>query len=299
MEYLYDISFITINYNGIKDTCELIQSLKKVIHSVSYEILVTDNGSKEDEASQLEALFPDVKVIKSDKNLGFAGGNKIAIPHAKGRYLFFINNDTFIEEDNLTGIIKRLESSENIGMVCPKIRFAWQNRPIQFAGFTPLSNITLRNSGIGCGEADMGQHDDAHITPYAHGAAMMVKRDVIDRVGMMWEGYFLYYEEMDWSSRITNAGFEIWYEPACTIFHKESKSVGIDSPLKVYYLTRNRLLFAKRNRKGFNRMACYIYLTGISLFAKSTSYFVRGKFKQAKNCIKGIKDFYCNVCGSY
>lgn len=292
MNYPFDISFITINYNGLKDTCELIESLQRVVREVSFEIIVTDNCSRTDEASAIQQRYPNVTVIRSEKNLGFAGGNNIAIPYAKGRYLMFINNDTFVEEDHFRALIQRIESDAAIGMVCPKLRFAWGNRPIQFAGFTPLSNITLRNSGIGCGESDNGQYDTAHPTPFAHGAAMMVSREALDKTGPMWEGYFLYYEEMDWSSCLARAGYIIMYEPACTIFHKESKAVGIDSPLKTYYLTRNRLLYAKRNRTGMSRVACYLYLTLVAAFAHFPKMLFKGKTPQAKSIIQGLWDFY-------
>jgi GT2 family glycosyltransferase len=112
------------------------------------------------------------------------------------------------------------------------MRFEWGNHPIQFAGYTPLSSITIRNRAIGCGEEDKGQYDTPHPTPYAHGAAMMVKREAIEKVGLMPECYFLYYEELDWSMMMTRAGYDIWYEPACTIFHKESQSTGQNSPLR-------------------------------------------------------------------
>ncbi|MCQ2196806.1 MAG: glycosyltransferase family 2 protein [Bacteroidaceae bacterium] len=292
MSFKYDISFIAINYNGVVDTCELIQSLKDKVSSVSYEIIITDNASKVEEAAEIHRKHPDVKIIRSEKNLGFAGGNNIAIPQAEGRYLMFINNDTIVEEDHFDCLIKRLESKPEIGMVCPKLRFYWENRPIQFAGFTALSNITLRNASIGFGEDDNGQHDTAHPTPFAHGAAMLTKREVIEKVGMMWEGYFLYYEEMDWSTRITNAGYEIWYEPACTIFHKESKSVGMGSPLKTYYLTRNRLLYAKRNKASFTKLLCYTYLTTVALFIHTPRYALTRHLPHAKSVLRGLKDFY-------
>lgn len=292
MGYSCDISFITINYNGIVDTCELIDSIKSQVKHVSYEIIVTDNASKNDEGKRIREKYPDVQVICSEKNLGFAGGNNIAIPQAGGRYLMFINNDTIIEEDHFDQLIARIESKKTIGMVCPKLRFAWDTRPIQFAGFTPLSKITLRNSGIGYGEEDKGQHDTAHPTPFAHGAAMMIKRDALEKAKPMWEGYFLYYEEMDWSECINRAGYEIWYEPACTIFHKESKAVGIGSPTKTYYLTRNRLIFAKRNRKSVTRYLCYAYLTIIALGLHIPKFLCKGKTKHANSVWQGLKDFY-------
>ena len=184
------LSIITINYNGQKDTCELIETLP--LEDKSIEVIVVDNASAQDEATIIEDRFPQVKVIRSKENLGFAGGNNLGIKAAQGKYLFFINNDTILkpQTSDLRPLITRLESSPKIGMVCPKIKFSWGANPIQFAGYTPLSPITMRNKAIGCGEVDHGQFDTPHPTPYAHGAAMMVKREVIEKAGLMPECYF-------------------------------------------------------------------------------------------------------------
>lgn len=282
------LSIITVNYNGLKDTCELMESLP--LNDESLEVIVVDNASKEDEATVIAQQFPQVKVIRSKQNLGFAGGNNLGIQAAKGKYLFFINNDTLLkpQTSDLRPLMNRLESSEKIGMVCPKIRFSWGNQLIQYAGYTPLSPITLRNQSIGYGEEDHGQYDTPHPTPYAHGAAMMVKREVIEKAGMMPECYFLYYEELDWSMMICRTGYEIWYEPACTIFHKESQATGQLSPLKTYYITRNRLLFAQRNIKGWTRPLSYLYLIGIVAPKDILKYFFQGRFDLCKATVKGF-----------
>ena len=293
------ISIITINYNGLKDTCELIDSLP--LEDKSIEVIVVDNASKEDEAAIIVCRYPQVKVIRSEQNLGFAGGNNLGIKAALGRYLFFINNDTLISEKGkvksekfasaFQPLIERLESSKKIGAVCPKIRFAWGDNPIQFAGYTTLSRYTMRNRSLGFGETDKGQYDTAHPTPYAHGAAMMVKREVIEKVGFMPECYFLYYEELDWSMMFTRAGYSIWYEPACTIYHKESQATGQNSPLKTYYLTRNRLLFVKRNIKGLQRYITYTYLLLVVATRDICRYIMCQQFNLVSATIKGIKYF--------
>ena len=252
------------------------------------EVIVVDNGSMENEASILQERYPNIIVIRSDKNLGFAGGNNFGIKAAKGKYIYLTNNDTVFKDFNPEVLIKRLEFSPKIGMVCPKIRFAWANNPIQYAGYTPLSSITVRNYAIGFGEEDNGQYDTAHQTPYAHGAAMMLKREVIDKVGLMPECYFLYYEELDWSMMITRAGYEIWYEPASTIYHKESQSTGQNSPLRTYYITRNRILLVKRNWSGVTKYLSYAYLVFIVCIRDMIKYTLQGQFHLSSAVIKGI-----------
>ena len=282
------LTIITINYNGLKDTCELIDSIP---FNNNLEVIVVDNASKEDEASILYERYPQVKVIRSQQNLGFAGGNNLGIKEARGKYILLINNDTYFKDFNTDALIERLESSVKIGIVCPKLRFAWGYNPIQFTGYTPLTNITVRNQAIGFGEKDKGQYDKAHPTPYTHGAAMLIKREALERVGLMPECYFLYYEEIDWSMMFTRAGYEIWYDPACTVYHKESQTTGQNSPLRTYYITRNRLLLVKRNYKGINKYLSYIYLIGIVGLRDILKYTFTRQTSLLKAVLKGLLDF--------
>lgn len=287
-----ELSIITINYNGYKDTCALIDSIP---FNDDMEVIVVDNASHQNEASAIQNKYPQIKVIRSDKNLGFAGGNNLGIKAARGKYVFLINNDTLFKSFNVQALIDRLESSPKVGVVCPKIRFTWDNSPIQFTGYTPLSKITVRNHAIGYGEDDKGQYNIPHPTPYAHGAAMMIKREIIEKVGLMPECYFLYYEELDWSLMITRTGYDIWYEPACTIYHKESQTTGQNSPLRTYYITRNRLLFVKRNWKGLSKYLSYTYLIGVVAIRDMMRYLLQGHFNLANSVIKGIINFHSSI----
>ena len=285
------LSIISINYNGLKDTCELIDTLP--LEDKSIEVIVVDNASTQDEATVIEDRFPQVKVIRSKKNLGFAGGNNLGIKAAQGKYLFFLNNDILLKPQvsDFRPLIVRLKSSPKIGMVCPKIRFTWGNQLIQFAGYTPLTPITMRNKAIGCGEVDHGQFDTPHLTPYAHGAAMMVKREVIEKAGLMPECYFLYYEELDWSMMIRRAGYDIWYEPACTIFHKESQTTGQNSPLRTYYITRNRLLFTQRNQQGLMKYITYLYLISLVAIRDILKYTFQQRWGLVRATTRGVVSF--------
>jgi len=283
-----ELSIITVNYNGLDETCALIDT---ITFNDTMEVIVVDNGSTVDEAAAISQRYPQVRVIRSEKNLGFAGGNNLGLKAARGEYLYLINNDTVFHDFQVQPLIERFRSSSKIGMVCPKIRFAWDDNPIQFAGYTPLTAMTLRNRSIGYGEADHGQYDVAHTTPYAHGAAMMVSRKAMEQVGLMPECYFLYYEELDWSLMFSRAGYEIWYEPACTIFHKESQSTGVNSPLKTYYITRNRLLFANRNSQGLQRWLSYVYLMVVVGVRDLVVHLFKGRVDLFKATLRGLRDF--------
>ena len=284
-----EVSIITINYNGLEDTCALIETIP---FNENMEVIVVDNASENQEAETISQRYPQVKVIRSDRNLGFAGGNNLGIQAAQGKYLFLINNDTVFKAFNIRSLINRMESSPEIGIVCPKIRFAWGNHPIQYTGYTPLSRVTVRNQAIGFDEEDHGQYDSAHPTPYAHGAAMLISRNALDKVGLMPECYFLYYEELDWSMMFARAGYQIWYEPTCTIYHKESQATGQNSPLRTYYLTRNRLVLVKRNPEEFSKYWSYLYLILMVAPRDILKYTLSARYDLVKACCQGLRDFF-------
>ena len=286
-----ELSIITINYNGLEDTCALIESIP---FNDKTEVIVVDNASIIDEASEIEQRFPYVNVIRSEKNLGFAGGNNLGMQAAQGKYLFIINNDTIFKDFNVQALIDRLESSLKIGIVCPKIRFAWGTNPIQYAGYTPLSKVTVRNKAIGFGEEDQGQYENAHPTPYAHGAAMLIKREALEKVGLMPECYFLYYEELDWSMMFTHAGYQIWYEPKCEIYHKESQATGQNSPLRTYYITRNRLLLVKRNYPNIYKWLALCYLLCMVFPKDLIKNAIHGHWNLLTATSRGVLDFISN-----
>lgn len=256
------VSIITVNYNGYKDTCELIDSLRRY-ETYPYEIIVVDNASTENEAVRLKAGYPEIIAVRSDRNLGFAGGNNEGYRYATGEYILYMNNDTEIKAPFLEALVDRFVSAGNAGAVSPKIKFAYAPETIQYAGFTPMSSVSLRNRRIGDHEKDTGQYNTACETAFVHGACMLTSRSVLEKAGLMTAVYFLFYEELDWSNQLRRAGYTIWYEPAATIYHKESKSVKKKSPVKYYYLTRARILYARRNRTGLKKLLSCLYLSSV------------------------------------
>ncbi len=256
------VSVITVNYHQAKLTCDLLDSIRIQNTYPNLEVIVVDNEADKDQTALFRGRLPEVKVLQSRENLGFAGGNNLGINFANGEYLFFVNNDTLWTVGLIEKLVERLQTEPLAGGVSPKIRYHHDPRRIQFAGFTPVHPLTGRNKTIGKNEIDKGQYDAARETPYLHGAAMMIRREIIDTVGKMPESYFLYYEELDWCAHMRRKGYQLWYEPQVHIFHRESASTGKVSALKVYYQTRNRLRFMQRNYSGgaFLVFLCYWWL---------------------------------------
>jgi GT2 family glycosyltransferase len=242
------VSIITVNYNQSYITEQLLASVYATNKYAAVEIIVVDNASKDNPVPVWQVQYPDITFIRSETNLGFAGGNNLGVKAAKGDYLFFVNNDTEFTAGLVESLVAILDKNPVVGMVSPKIRYFDQPTMLQYAGFTNMNYYTMRNRCIGQFEEDKGQYDNnTGQTGYIHGAAMMVRRDAIVKAGLMAENFFLYYEEMDWNDHIKRAGYEVWLEAKALIYHKESVSVGRVSGLKEYFMNRNRLLFIRRN----------------------------------------------------
>lgn len=242
------VSIITVNYNQSYITEQLLASIFETNTYTAIELIVVDNASKDNPIPAWITQYPNITFIRSEVNLGFAGGNNLGVKQAKGDYLFFVNNDTEFTAGLVQDLVNILDKNLTVGMVSPKIRYHDQPTVLQYAGFTNMNYYTMRNSCIGQFEEDKGQYDNTTgPTGYIHGAAMMVRRDAIDKAGLMAENFFLYYEEMDWNDHIKRAGYQIWVEPKALIYHKESVSVGRASGLKEYFMNRNRILFIRRN----------------------------------------------------
>ncbi|WP_394676688.1 glycosyltransferase family 2 protein [uncultured Sphingobacterium sp.] len=277
----YKISFITVNYNGLADTISLLESILNARLSFAYEVIVIDNGSLKDEYSLIKHQFPNIKGYYNRMNLGFAGGNNLGLEIATGEFIYFLNNDTLLPKNGDSEILAMLEVfalDSRVGGISPKIMYYQPKGMIQFAGCTTLTSVTLRNKQIGYRETDRGQYNNCAEIPYLHGAAMLVPNRIIKEIGVMSELFFLYYEELDWSCRI-NKKYKLVYFADAHIFHKESASTGQDSPLKIFYLTRNRLLFAYRNRSGIDRILAVFYLIGIVNSTKLIKFVFFGKWR--------------------
>ncbi|MGB0429097.1 MAG: glycosyltransferase family 2 protein [Bacteroidia bacterium] len=281
------LSIITVNYNGINDTLQMLESIKQANYDL-IEVIVVDNASKSDPTDQIHHHYPEVRVIRSDKNLGFAGGNNLGIRVAKGNYIMLLNNDTLVDQDFAEPIVNTFEQNPDVGIVGSKIHFNHSPGVIQYAGSTKMNPLTLTSFAIGWGQKDNGQYDKGGYTHLAHGAAMTVSKKAIEKAGIMEDGYFLYYEELDWCLQIQKAGFKIWFQPKSLIHHKESMSVGKSSPLKEYYKTRNRILLARRNFDGWTRFVCILYLVLVANPIHLIKKVIKGKMDLAKAQLRGI-----------
>ncbi len=274
------VSIITLNYNQAQVTREFLESSRKLNYR-NYEILVCDMASSISPATVFNAsVYPNTRLLNSKINLGFAGGNNWGIHQARGEFLFIVNNDTELTPDLIQSLLEPFFQNPLIGIVCPKIKYFSQPDTIQYAGFRPMNMLTGRTATIGDLQKDHGQYNLSGPTAAAHGCAMMVKKEIIEKTGMFPKKFFLYYEEWDWSARVQKAGYIIWYQSSATIFHKESMSVGKENPLKAYYHTRNRILYMRRNSSTLQLISFTLFFTFFTLPISVIRYLLKAQFLQ-------------------
>lgn len=284
------ISIVTLNWNGLDLTLEFLESTRNLTYK-NYEIIVVDNGSDIDPTEKIMAgNYHNTKVVKSPVNQGSAGGNNFGMRHSSPDYdfVFQVNNDAIVTPDLIEKCLAPFYEDPKVGVVCPKIRFHHNPDIIQYAGFNKMSMLTGKTTAVGIHEVDNGQHDIPGYTHSAHGCAMMVSREVVDKVGMMAEKYFVYYDESDWSARIIKAGYNIYYQAHGLCYHKESMTMGKQSPQKVHFMTRNRIYYMRRNASTAQFLVFISFFSFLTVPKTVLKFTITKQWKHLKAFAKGI-----------
>ena len=279
------VSIISVLYNQLDVTIDFLNCVYNLTYP-NFEVILVDNASKIDPTDILKSKFPKVKIIRSDENLGFAGGNNLGIEEAKGDILFFINNDTEFSGNVLEPMVEELMKSPEIGIISPKVKYFGTNI-IQYGGSGGINQFTGRGKTRGIHKVDDGSYNNIDETVLAFGTAMLVPMRIVKEVGMIPEHYFLYYEEHDWCEQIKKAGYRILYFGKVSIYHKESISVGKKSPLKMYYMTRNRVLFYRRNLSGIKLFMALSFYILVSFPVNLLRLILKGDWKLILPYLKG------------
>lgn len=282
------VSIITINFNQSKVTSEFLHSLSRLSYP-NYEVIVIDNGSTEELDQTITSKFPNVQFFRSSINLGFTGGNNVGIKMAKGDFYFIVNNDTEISDSNLLEkLLEPFYRDSTIGMVSPKIKYFGNPNLIQYAGYNKINSLTGRNTLIGNLKRDEDEFSKPGYTNYAHGAAMMVKRQVAEQVGVFSSQFFLCYEELDWSAQAFKNNYKIFYQGEVSLLHKESLSIGKTSTLKTFYNNRNRILFMRRNTTSREFLFFVVYFILFAIPKNVLAFIVKGQFAHLKAFFKAL-----------
>ena len=214
------VAAIVLSYNGAKVVGACLESLFKSSYQ-NLEVIVVDNGSTDGTASLVRERFPRARLISTGKNLGFAGGNNIGIAATDADIVILLNDDTTIEPDAIDAIVRFAGSDPDVGIVGCKILYP-DGKTIQHAGGAVLPNGLTRHYGYG--ELDNGQFDRVFDVAYVTGAAIAIKREVLDRLGLLDAGYFpIYFEEVEFCERARRLGYRVVYLPRAVVYHYESQ----------------------------------------------------------------------------
>jgi len=305
-----DVSIVILNYNGGKDVIDCLESAKNIDYFKRgfYEIIVVDNGSTDDSVENIRKKFPEIRVIQNEKNLGFAEGNNVGIRESNCDYVMLLNDDTVVGESILKDLVGVMENNENIGIAGPMILYYNDPDRIWCAG--GKLNLFGYSSHIGKGlKKDLQQPFKKALTKllrkvlsksasresasqpvdYISGCAMLIKRGVIDKIGLLDAEYFLYFEDMDFCFRAKRAGYECVYIPSPSVWHKTTES-WITNPVQAYYYMRNAIVFAKKNLNGFRRFIFIASQFFIMFPHHSFRLIVKRDFGMIKYLLKGLKD---------
>jgi len=299
------VFIIILNWNGRADTLECLESLKNNDYP-NYQVVIIDNGSKD----KFSILDSEIKVIYNKENLGFSGGNNVGIKYAlenNADYILLLNNDAIVSQDFLSKLVETGESNENIGLIGPKIYFY---PPVGEAGgdknkiWSAGGRINwLYNKGemIGHNQKDKGQYNSPKIqeTEFLTGCCVLVKKQVIEKIGLMPEEYFLYYEDTDWSLKARENGFKSVFVPDAKIWHKGSQSSIADSPSYIYYHIRNGLIMAHRYAPWYIKPIIHLDAFWRIIKQLIKIVFMPKKRTWVKYILLGIKDSYFKRLGKY
>jgi GT2 family glycosyltransferase len=293
------LAIILVNWNGSADTVRCLNSIRSSVFT-DYVTIVVDNGSSAEQLASLQKCEVDFVLIETGENLGYTGGNNVGIRYAQEHeinYVLLLNNDTIIESSALTNLITSADAEPNVGIFSPKILFYPQSTLIWSAG-TYLNRWLLMGYLTGYKEEDKGQFNQAQELDYVTGCAMLIRRSVINDIGMLSDDYFAVCEDLDFCLRAQEAGYRVKYIPSATVWHVESASSGgVDAPQYVYYQTRNYFLFHNQWSKGLLQLFSSNSFYLICLIKRSFVFLMHGKWKSIIGIIYGIRDVLIGKLG--
>jgi GT2 family glycosyltransferase len=296
------LAIILVNWNSYALTDDTLQSLYKTSYK-EYDIICVDNASTDDSLKQLRTNHADIILLTCDQNTGFTGGNNKGMQYALAHgyaYTLLLNNDVAVESDFLEPLVQALDANENLGAVQPLIYFHHDRTLIWNAGSRYNKWLGVTKT-IGYNKKD-AQHTYRNQNQgfvnkidWITGCAFMVRTEVLKKVGLLYEPFFIYYEDVDLSFRIKNAGYDLGYAPASVIYHiagmshKSSKKTaeGYVSP-KVHYLNaRNHVWLLKKYTNLLHAPTVILYQS--IYYLSVTGYFIiRGRWQKIKALYKGI-----------
>lgn len=290
------VAIIIVNYNGFALTRDCLASFATTTDS-RYVLIVVDNGSMDRSIPRLRQEFPQVHYVRSEKNLGFTGGNNLglAVAYEKGvKYVFFLNNDTVVAE-NIMNLADFLDANPDIGMVAPLTFYHESPEITSFGGGYLNRNtgrVTFINKGVRREQISSGVID----CTFLEGAAIMARADLVKLAGGFNDDYFLTSEEAELCTKVSDMGYRLALLTSCSIWHKVSQTMGPGSELINYFVYRNRLHFIRNNARRFGLSDMVFIVRNYLGSFFSLAIRVRN-LSAARGLVLGLVDFLRGVKG--
>lgn len=289
------VAIILVNYNGYEDTIRCLESFREVSYK-NYCIYIVDNGSSNNSYSVLKEYCgcnEDIKtkIIKSTENLGFSGGNNIGIKEALSGgadYILLLNNDTVVTPNFLDVLVSNADENT---IVAPRMMY-WKQKNIVWYGGGRLSRTLGRAWHDNINKEFDRDIDTRHKeVTFISGCCMLIHRAILNKIGLLEEKYFLYYEDTEYCWRALNNGIRLYYVGDSVIFHNVSSSTGHNSYLMNYYKIRNRMYLIKEYVSGIKKIT-----SCLMAYAEIVTGILIGKY-QFEAAKAGIKDYKAGIVG--
>ncbi|MEN6372110.1 MAG: glycosyltransferase family 2 protein [Armatimonadota bacterium] len=294
------VAVILLNWNGGNLTISCIKSLIAGSRRPDL-IVVVDNASEDKSTDQIAESFPDIRLIHNSVNLGFAGGNNVAIEQAIAEeydYIWLLNNDTEVAFDCLESLLCYMESTPEVAACCGKILYYGYRKTIWYAG-ARIDWWNLNSQHIGAMQEDHGQYDNISQVHFLTGCCMFVRQTSFKSVGLFDERFFAYSEDLDWSIRAVKQGLKLAYVPDAVLLHKVSASIkktrsrttkGSSSPFAIYLSIRNHFFII---RKHATHLPHFLY-AAVNAIAKAIVYaaglVILGRWDKLKSVLNALYD---------
>ena len=282
---------VILNTNRCEDTLACLQSLRETAYQ-NLTVLVLDNSSTDGSVEAVSACFPEVKIIRLEQNLGYAGNNNVGIKAAlelEADWVLVLNEDTILDSNCLSLLAEAGESSPDTGIVGPLVYHFDEPQVIQSAG--GLMNGRWQLTQLGMNEPDRGQYSGLRAVHFISGCAIMVRRQAIEQNGGLDDRFFYYWEETDWCLRILKSGWKIIHVPQAKLWHKGVQRDYKPSPNITYYWTRNWFLLLSKHKAPLSaRLYVWTYLAR-TLISWSVRPKWRAKRAHRDAIWQGMRDF--------
>jgi GT2 family glycosyltransferase len=286
------VAIIILNWNSWPDTLACVASCRKLTWP-NVRIVIVDNGSTDRSEEIFKERCPDVEIIQTGANLGFAGGNNIGIGHALelgAEYVWLLNNDAVAGPEALTMLVEAMEAEPAAAVAGSKIYY--HDDPVRIwcaGGIWRKGRLRLRQRGAN--QLDKGQFDRLVPVGSVSGCSMLLRTSAIREIGLLDEVYFLYWEDTDWCARAGRHGYSVLFVPASRVWHKVSATVAARSHLQYYYNTRNGLIFCMRH----DRASLPVFLLYVA--ADVSVGLLRGNRNMLRGAREGVADFLRGASG--